>query len=248
MTTCIARRAHADRTSFRLYKEEGGIVKEGKYIWTEYCCPNVASEGNERCTECRVKLPNYKYQSAPKCDHGLVGGPYPSDSKLYGSPFYLKHIKDGWKIREADELRAKEFQQKAISSMGRKPKPATDTVATTQVEGQEQEQVPVKAKQPRKPRTIKVKAVAEVVQPTPELPPASGQALFVESSSVPLKVTDVITVKVKKIRCEGKEYYLDSVSSKLYGVSVNGVGPYKGRYNSESETMDTRYPDSDVEV
>ena len=219
-------------------------MKEGKYIWTEYCCPNVVSESNDRCTECRVKLPNYKYQSAPKCDHGLVGGPYPSDSKLYGSPFYLKQLKDGWKIREADEIRAKEFQQKAISSMGRKPKVATDGVP---VASTTQDLPVVKEKQPRKPRTIKVKAT-EVVQPTPELPPASGQALFVESSSVPVKVTDVITVKVKKIRCEGKECYLDSVSGKLYGVSVNGVGPYKGRYNSQSDTVDTKYPDSDVEV
>jgi len=244
----MARRAHADRTSFKLYKEEGGLVKEANYVWTEYSCPNVVSEGSEMCTGCRVKLPNYKYQSSPKCDHGLVGGPYPSDSKLYGSPSYLKHVKEGWKIREADELRAKDFQQKAISSMGRKPKAVTDAVLVSSDTQPVAVATEVKAKQPRKPRTIKVKATAEVVQPTLELPPASGQALFVESTSTPIKVTDVIIVKVKKIRCEGKEYYLDSVSSKLYGVSVNGVGSYKGRYNSESETIDAHYPDSDAEA
>jgi len=241
----MARRAHADRTSFKLYKEEGGVVKEANYVWTEYSCQNVVSEGSEMCTGCRVKLPNYKYQSSPKCDHGLVGGPYPSDSKLYGSPSYLKHIKEGWKIREADELRAKDFQQKAISSMGRKPKVTSDGVPAAPAT---QAVAEVKAKQPRKPRTIKVKAAVEAVQPSPTLPPASGQALFVEAPSAPVKVTDVIIVKVKKISCEGKEYYLDSVSGKLYGVSVNGVGPYKGRYNSEAETIDTHYPDSDVEV
>lgn len=246
--TCMARRAHADRTSFKLYKEEGGLVKEANYIWTEYSCPNVVSDGCVMCTGCRVKLPNYKYQSSPKCDHGLVGGPYPSDSKLYGSPSYLKHVKEGWKIREADELRAKDFQQKAISSMGRKPKAATDGVPAAPATQAVAAAKEVKAKQPRKPRTIKVKATAEVVQPSPTLPPASGQALFVEAACAPVKVTDVITVKVKKIRCEGKEYYLDSISCKMYSVSVNGVGSYKGRYNSEAETIDTHYPDSDAEV
>lgn len=238
----MSRRAHADRTSFRLHKEEDGKIVDGKYIWTEYRCPNVVSEGKLTCIECTVKLPKYKYQATPKCDHGLVGGPYPSDSKLYGSPFYLKQLKVGWKIGEADESRAKEAQLTANSDMGRKKSdPATAAVALVSTAK------PIEAKQPRKPRTVK-KPETMVTQPTTtEAAIVSGPAKFTEAMTVPIKITEVITVKVKKTRIEGKDYYFDSISGKVYGVSINGVGPYKGRYNPDTEVYDTKYPDSDEE-
>jgi hypothetical protein len=238
---CISRRAHADRTSFKLYKEEGGTLKDGKYIWTEFRCPNVVTEGKKTCIECTVKLPKHKYQANPKCDHGLVGGPYPSDSKLYGSPFYLKEIKEGWKIHEADELRAKEAQQKASSEMPRKKTDGNEVTMPAIAE-------PVKPKQPRKIRvkkneTVVAEPVAQVVAEKLE----TGPAKFVESMAAPIKISDVIVVKVKKIRVEGKDYYFDSESGKVYGVSTTGVGAYKGRYNAETEALNTSYPDSDAE-
>jgi hypothetical protein len=238
MSMCISRRAHADRTSFKLYKEEGGKLKDGKYIWTEFRCPNVVTEGKKTCIECTVKLPKHKYQANPKCDHGLVGGPYPSDSKLYGSPFYLKEIKEGWKIHQADELRAKEAQQLASSEMPRKKADTTETPVTA----------PVKPKQPRKIRVKKTEAV--LAEPLPQVVAEkleTGPAKFVESMTAPIKISDVIVVKVKKIRVEGKDYYFDSEYGKVYAVSTSGVGAYKGRYNPEAETLNTAYPDSDAE-
>ena len=41
MSTCISRRACADRESFKLINSNGQL---GKYIWTEYKCPNVVSD------------------------------------------------------------------------------------------------------------------------------------------------------------------------------------------------------------
>jgi hypothetical protein len=243
----MSRRAHADRISFRLHKEEGDKIIDGKYIWTEYRCPNVVSEGKVTCIECTVKLPKYKYQATPKCDHGLVGGPYPSDSKLYGSPFYLTQVKAGWKIGEADERRAKEAQLIANSNMGRKK--ADTAVTAPAISGTVTTPEPVKPKQPRKPRAVKAPETI-LVQPAiqaAETAIASGPAKFTEAMTLPIKIIEVITVKVKKTRIEGKDYYFDSISGKVYGISTNGVGPYKGRYNPETEVYDTKYPDSDEE-
>ena len=127
---CIARRACADRNSFKLYREEGGTIKEANYIWTEYRCTNQAGSAKnpDYCSECAVKIPGFKYVANPKCDHGYVGGPYPKESKLYGSPYYLLKSKEGWKIREQDEKRAKEYQEKANSMA---PKKKTTAPAST---------------------------------------------------------------------------------------------------------------------
>ena len=249
MATCTSRRACADRYSFRLYKETDGNAEVGKYIWTEYRCPNVSSNG-KTCTECTVKLPKHKYQSSPKCDHGYVDGPYPSDSKLYGSPFYNEQIKKGWKVYAIDETRAKEAQLTASSTMPKKAvksEDATNVVTTNVVTTV----AAVKPKQPRKAKVVK-NATEVVLTPSivnPQKAPVLDDipAKFIEAMTSPIKIQDVIVVKVKKIRCEGKDYYFDSISGKAYAVTPNGVGLYKGRYDPESDTLTTSFPDSDTE-
>jgi hypothetical protein len=242
--SCISRRALADRYSFKLFKEENGTVKEKNYIWIEYKCPNEVLEGKNTCSECSVKRKDHKYQSAPKFDHGTIDGPYTPQSKLYGSAYYMNFIKNGWKIREDDERRAKEAQQKA-SMPPRKPKvddsgtPLSITAATPKTSSSVASLTSQET--PKKPRKIRI---SKKLDPPPVI---SSPAQFVESIEIPTIITDVIVVKVKKIRCSGTEYYYDSTSGKLYGVSVKGVGAYKGRYNSEDDTVNTEYPDSDNE-
>jgi hypothetical protein len=70
---------------------------------------------------------------------------------------------------------------------------------------------------------------------------------MVESTEAPLIVEDIIRVKVKKIRHQGKDYYFDSNSGKLYSATKDGVGKYAGRYDEETATINTAYPDSDEE-
>ena len=72
-------------------------------------------------------------------------------------------------------------------------------------------------------------------------------AKFVEVVAPPLVVDEFIVVKVKKVRCQGKDYYFDSTSGKLYKCMEDGVGDYCGRYNEEAEIIDATYPDSDNE-
>jgi hypothetical protein len=71
---------------------------------------------------------------------------------------------------------------------------------------------------------------------------------FIETTAPPITISEFVTVKVKKTSIQGKSYYYDSNSGKLYTASVNGVGAYKGRYNIEEGTIDTTFPDSDLEA
>lgn len=248
--SCISRRAHADRNSFKLFKEENGSIKERNYVWTEYKCPNEVLKGSTFCSQCSHKVTGHKYQSAAKFNHGIIGGPYTKDSKLYGSEYYLGLIKQGWKIREEDERRAKEAQQKAnmpprkpkVDETGSGPALTIKTVIPTDTLVSPSTLSPsLSNPSPKKPRKIKVSK--PVVTPLP----VTGPAEFLESVEAPIQVSEVIVVKVKKIRCQGSDYYYDSKSGKLYAVSAKGVGPYKGRYNPTDETIHTEYPDSDDE-
>jgi hypothetical protein len=86
--------------------------------------------------------------------------------------------------------------------------------------------------------------VAEVIAATTVAP---VKPTMVESTEAPLVVEDIIRVRVKKIRHQGKDYYFDGNSGKLYAATNDGVGKYAGRYNEETETINTSYPDSDDE-
>jgi hypothetical protein len=222
-------------------------MKDGKQkftIFTEYRCPNPV-EGAKVCGECSTKLPMYKYQANQKCDHGYIGGPYPKDSKLYGSPYYLNCIKNGCTISEVDEQRAKEAIIKAGSEMPKKTIAATVAV-----------DAPVAAPlaMPTKPekktkKVIKVKSSIPVLEaPVTEVSTvAPTKPTMVESTEAPLVVEDIIRVKVKKIRHQGKDYYFDGNSAKLYHSTKDGVGKYAGRYDEEADSINTSYPDSDEE-
>jgi hypothetical protein len=229
--------------------------KEGKYIWTEFRCPNVVSEGVKVCADCSKKLPKYKYQSNQKCDHGVVGGPYPEDSKLYGSPFYLKQVKEGFTPLEADECRAKEAVIKATSNMPKKKVaepvvPAEAVAAVTAIAPAVAATAVAPVKAAKKPRVAKTKAAPSSLTPSNTIISAEPlkPATMLESMETPVHVSEVIVVKVRKIKHKGKEYCFDQDSGKLYSLLADGVGPYVGRYKLESDTLDTAYPDSDVEV
>jgi len=275
MITCISRRACADRNTFRMTNAKG---ETGKHIWTEFRCPNVVSKENDICVDCSIKLPKYKFQANQKCNHGQVGGPYPADSKLYGSAYYLKEFKAGWFPVEADELRAKAAVDKA--SMGRKkvqPISTDATIIEQPVAVTEPVIEPVTVTEPvaerkkraynrKKPLEIKAEDIttktvlpklkahrAKKTVPTEVLLPQIAvvenplDPKFIEVIAPPITITDFVVVKVKKIKCQGKDYYYDSSSGKVYGISVNGVGAYKGRFKEDDDLVDTTFPDSDCE-
>lgn len=258
MSRCISRRAMPDKTCFKL---SNGKTQRFS-IFIEYQCPNEALFGNI-CSACYTKLPGYKYQANPKCDHGVVGGIYPHDSQLYGSPYYLQKVKEGWLPSEEDEQRAKDAMIKTNSQMP----PAKDisgnvVVKKFRIKGSQPattvtaalpENVPVAVtsldtvlKKPRKPRTKPIIPVVEAGITNSE-PVKVLEAKMVESIEAPINCVEVIRVKVKKIRHQSKDYYFDGNSGKLYEALAGGVGKYKGRYMPESQTLNATIPDSDEE-
>ena len=98
----------------------------------------------------------------------------------------------------------------------------------------------------KKPRVYKKKSIIPAISPVAVDPQTVVEVKpqMLESMSPPIMVAETIIVKVSKIKCQGKEYYLDSKSSKLYEVTKTGVGAYKGRYKSEQLHQ---CPDSDDE-
>ena len=236
-----------EKNCFSLYKEENGEIRTKYQIGIEKCCDHEAIPGEKVCKHHVSRIPDRKYQAASTTDHGFLGGPYTSNSKLYGSAFYLDLIKKGWKIREADELRAKEAIQKALSNEmpSKKPKAPAATSTTETTEATE-----VKPKAPRKIPLKKTKPAVEMI---PVIVPSTEPAHFVEEMTAPILATETITVKVRKMKIEGKEYYVAGSTGKVYAVTKDGVGEYKGRYvepedEEGSAKLNTAYPDSDVEV
>ena len=265
MATCISRRASADRNTIRLIDTNG---TPGRHIWLEYRCPNSVSQIGDLCKECSCKLPKYKYQANPKCNHGKIGGAYHEDSKLYGSEFYLNLIKKGWKILEEDEIRAKAAVDKACSEMPRVKKPVVEETVKPEITITPEPTLvvpiaaPVKQKRAYKKKTPeeKVAKVAksiksgkpvelkvELTVPEVLLTKETYEPKFIETMTPPITISEFIVVKVRKLKCQGKEYYYDSNSGKVYGISVNGVGAYKGRYDIENDIVNTSFPDSDVD-
>jgi hypothetical protein len=151
----------------------------------------------------------------------------------------------------ADEIRAKEAINKAISQMGPRKKTTSEETTTTETTTAPVAVIAAVEKKPRKPRILKVKSAIPVIAAAESIvvsePVKLVEPKFVESMSVPKTVSEVIIVKVKKIRCQGKDYYFDSNSGKAYAAVSDGVGPYKGRYNPETEALNTGFPDSDDE-
>ena len=98
-------------------------------------------------------------------------------------------------------------------------------------------------KKERKKRVVKV-SQPHVAEQLPIKPKA------IESSEAPLLINDedVITINVRKFEHNGKYYFLNSTKDKLYTVGTDGQPfQYHGRYNRDTETIDTEFGDSDAE-
>lgn len=104
---------------------------------------------------------------------------------------------------------------------------------------------PIKLKTPRAKKILPTEVLLPQVQVVEK--PADLVAKFVEVVAPPITITDFVVVKIKKLKSQGKDYYYDECSGKVYGISVNGVGAYKGRYKEEDDIIDTNFPDSDNE-
>lgn len=272
MSCCQARGCQNwEKTCFTLYKVINGSIKTKNQVGIEKCCPNLAKSGEMFCEGHLSRKDDKKNQATFITDHGVVGGPYTANSKLYGSQYYFDLLKEGWMARSEDEARAKAAVETAISDSKMPPKKESVTKAP-KIKKATKEAAPnlganeaITEEKPKKTMRISKKKTAEQIEeakkpneptPTPAITKPSGPVMFREKMTVP-KVYDesqVKIVKVKKVRVDGKEYYWAPSTDKLYGIMANGgFGYYKGRYVTPAEEgaaphVDTSYPDSDMEA
>jgi hypothetical protein len=169
---------------------------------------------------------------------------------MYGSPRYLARLKEGWKVKPEEEERAKAYQQLAASDTmpPRKSKaaPAEPAAPTTEV---------APSKPARKVRVSKKVASAAVIQdpPLPVQPIVTEAPTLVEAMTAPITPYEVVKVKVKKIRLEGKDCFYAPATGKVYTIGSHGMPEkYKGRYVPPADSegaakLDPTYPDSDAE-
>jgi hypothetical protein len=124
------------------------------------------------------------------------------------------------------------------------PEPVVTKAKRTYKKKTPEEKAAVAAKAIKSGKPVKIDVLLPTPPPVTEIP---CDPKFIESIAPPIMIEEFVTVKVKKMTIQGKPYYYHANSGKLYGISVNGVGGYKGRYNPEEDTVDTTFPDSDLE-
>jgi hypothetical protein len=105
--------------------------------------------------------------------------------------------------------------------------------------------VAVPVKKERKKRVVKTVAAPSHVT---EQPPVKPKAIESLEPALLINDEDVITINVRKFEHNGKSYFLNSAKDKLYTIGTDGQPfHYHGRYNRDSETIDTEFADSDAE-
>lgn len=194
----------------------------------ELDCDGTRVAGKEICQECLGRKQVGKHKNQSKSWQGLIGGEFPEWSRIVGSAKYLVKLKENGLPTPDD--------------MG-KPKKVVEAVAETQTV--------VKEKKPRVKKAIKIKdeVIAPVVPVAPTPMPMPIVTKAVQSNEPTVYDVDVKVIKVRRLEVGGRSYFLDPNKYKVYKVGTDKKpGAYHGRWNPETEEMDTSFPDSDCEV
>ena len=71
----------------------------------------------------------------------------------------------------------------------------------------------------------------------------------VQSNEPTVYDVDVKVIKVRRLEVGGRSYFLDPNNYKVYKVGTDKKpGAYHGRWNPDTDEMNTSFPDSDCEV
>lgn len=213
----------------------------GPRIYIPILC-GKAVEGDRLCgihlkrKEKAKKDPNYCQRF-----HGYRTEGLPKDLYVYDTEWYWENVKKYGEPSEDFMGRAKKANetvfplQKPVEPPVEKPmkaakKPVEEPVAATS------EGIPKKPTKRRPKQTVQ-KPVAETKVKT----------VAVEKMEQ-LKDIEVIRIVVRPFSHKDTSYFRDSAKNKLYSVGTDKKpSRYVGRWNPETETIDTEFPDSDAE-
>lgn len=197
----------------------------------ELDCDGTRVAGKEICQECLGRKQVGKHKNQSKSWQGLIGGEFPEWSRIVGSAKYLVKLKENGLPTPDD--------------MGR-PKKVVEAATETQTA--------VKEKKPRAKKAIKIKdeVIAPVVPVAPVTPTPMPMPIVtkaVQSNEPTVYDVDVKVIKVRRLEVGGRSYFLDPNNYKVYKVGTDKKpGAYHGRWNPDTDEMNTSFPDSDCEV
>jgi hypothetical protein len=208
---------------------------------------NCVKEVQQGCALCEVheKRKNEEKKSANYCQrfHGYKTEPIPDDLKVYGSKWFWDNVKKYGQPSEEFMAKAKKAHESVWVQAQEKPKvseSAPEKLVAKPKKSVESAEPPVK-KQSTKRRTKQTLQVSEGVEQRKVIPNA------IESMDT-LKEIEVVRITVKRFQHNDTTYFRDASKNKLYAVGKDTKpSHYIGRWNPDTETIDTEYPDSDAE-
>lgn len=222
---------------------------DGKHrFYIAYRCSNQSLVHSNCCSRC-VDRGTDKIQSSGKFDHGLITGPIPDHSHMYGGKWY----RDGcimWGPPLPDAVRIAEEQYQLTSPAHEEievPIPPVIQVVTPpkrlkKIGAANTTAIAPKPKKPAakptvKPATIKETKIEHII------------ATHVEKDMEEVYIDDyeVEHVKLSPFEHNDVMYYRDSKKNKLFEQVKGGFGAYVGRYDSYNDTIRNDIPDSDDE-
>jgi hypothetical protein len=222
---------------------------DGKHrFYIAYRCSNQSLAHSNCCSRC-VDRGTDKIQSSGKFDHGLITGPIPDHSHMYGGKWYH----DGcitWGPPLPDAVRIAEEQYQLTSPVEEEieiPIPPVIQVVTP----------PKRLKKIGAAVTTAVAPKSKKPAAKPTVKPAPVKETKIEhiiATHVEKDIEEVYTddyevehVKLSPFEHNDVMYYRDSKKNKLFEQVKGGFGAYVGRYDSYNDTIRNDIPDSDDE-
>lgn len=260
----------------RYSKRNDFFSHAGCRIWREACC-GAECEGDvcADCLK-RQQTRSGKKRINPDdkayFDHGLVGGDYPPQSQLYGSMRYLEIVKAHGEPKAADlesaktalamakaKAKVEDGKTSVVAVTAPAVAPAVETKPKVVRRGKavdsSAEPTAAPEKKARKPRAKKeTKApekntvVATTVASVPAITALLASMTLVENTDEPIPIDEVEQVILRPFTVGSKKYYRDADTCKLFERRAdNKRGPYVGRWDADTQTIDTEAPNSDVD-
>ena len=240
----------------------------------EYRCSNLC-EG-ELCDRClNWKTQSWKERGLKKKDpyreyYGLLTEPIPQP--FFESKWYESKVKEVGQPSEADMTRARKAQEEAKRTIPIQVASSNKVDEKPVVEKKKRgrpKQTPVPKPVPPPPNPNPNPDPTPHPNPEPNPPPpppkpagkrrtkseqlvkkspeTTHQIVAVESNK-PLEDIEVIKIVVRPFTHNDTSYFRDANKNKLYSMGKDKRPlAYVGRWNPETETIDTEFPDSDAE-
>lgn len=247
-----------------------GHFPNGKRFYLEFRCNNPI-ESNLICNRClKWKEAGFNTKDIYGNHYGLITEPLPAENcKIFDSPWYHSMVPKNGVPNDSEMAKAKLAQQEARKGIAVQTVEAPVAVAVKEEpkkRGRKKKVVePVPPPRPPSPPP-EPEPTPPPPPPVPQPKPSAGkrrqkkqdpvptpvqtkvQVQAVESST-PSSELEIVKIVVRPFTHNDVTYFRDLSKNKLYAVGKDKrPSGYVGRWDAETERIDTDFPDSDVEV